>query len=155
MEAVKRLKYRYLRGLDQKLWDEIEDCFTLDATASYGGGAYEFEGREAILAFLRDSMGSEGFLSSHRCGHPEIDLTGPSSARGVWALDDTVIHTEFQVVIRGAAFYEDEYAKGDDGVWRIRHTGYRRSYETMEPLRDDLKVTASWWATDGRSTLLD
>ena len=90
IEAVKRLKYRYVRCLDQKLWDDLEGCFTSDATASYGGGAYQFEGREAILAFLRDSMGSESFLSSHRVHHPEIDLTGPATARATRAGLQTV-----------------------------------------------------------------
>lgn len=154
LEEIRRLKYRYLRCLDQKLWDDIVDCFTPDANASYGGGAYELEGRNAIVGFLRESMGSEGFLSSHRCCHPEIDLTGPGTARGTWALDDTVVHTDFNVVIRGAAFYEDEYVK-IDGAWRIRRTGYRRTFEEMEPRRDDVRLTASWWSTGGRSTLLD
>ena len=40
LEAIKRLKYRYLRCLDQKLWDEIGECFTEDATAAYSGGEY-------------------------------------------------------------------------------------------------------------------
>ena len=53
IELIKRLKYKYLRCLDQKLWDEIETCFTPEATARYGGGLYEFEGRDAIMAFLR------------------------------------------------------------------------------------------------------
>lgn len=154
IEAIKRLKYRYLRCLDQKLFDDIVDCFTEDATASYGGGAYAFEGRDAIVAFLRDSMGSEGFLSSHRCSHPEIDLIGESAATGTWALDDTVIHLDFNVVIRGAAFYEDEYVKAD-GAWRIRRTGYRRTFEEIAPRSDDTRLTASWWSTDGRSTLMD
>lgn len=155
IEAIKRLKYAYLRCLDQKRWDEIEGLFVEDATASYGGGAYEFSGRDAIVGFLREAMDSEGFLSSHRCGHPEIDLAGPATATGTWALDDTVVHTEFNVTIRGAAFYEDEYVKGDDGAWRIRHTGYKRSYEEIEPRAETTRLTASWWGTDGRSTLND
>lgn len=155
LEAVKALKYRYLRCLDQKLWDVVVDCFTEDATASYGGGAYRFDGRDAIVAFLRDSMGSEGFLSSHRVSHPEIELTGPGTAVGTWALNDVVIHTDFNVTIRGAAFYEDEYERGADGAWRIRHTGYRRTYEEMEPRTEAVRLTASWWGTGGRSTLLD
>lgn len=155
VDAIKRLKYRYLRCLDQKLFDEIVGCFTEDATASYGGGAHRFDGRDAIVGFLRESMGSQGFLSSHRCSQPEVELTGPDTATATWALDDTVIHMDFNVVIRGAAFYEDEYVRGADGAWRIRHTGYRRTYEEMEPRGDDACLTASWWATDGRSTLLD
>ena len=63
IELIKRLKYKYLRCLDQKLWDEIETCFIPEATARYGGGLYEFEGRDAIMAFLRSSMGTKTMLS--------------------------------------------------------------------------------------------
>ncbi len=31
IEAIKRVKYRYMRTLDQKLWDEMATCFTEDA----------------------------------------------------------------------------------------------------------------------------
>ena len=33
IEAIKRVKYAYLRCLDQKLWDEMADVFTEDAEA--------------------------------------------------------------------------------------------------------------------------
>ena len=152
IEQIKRLKYRYVRLLDQKGWDELADCFTSDATASFGGGAYAFEGREAILGFYRRNMSSELMLTSHKVHQPEIELTGPDTATGVWALDDVVVHGEYGITVRGAAFYQDEYRK-EEGGWRIHHTGYRRVYEEVEPRRADLRVTASWWATDGRSEL--
>jgi hypothetical protein len=154
IELIKRLKYRYLRNLDQKLWDDMESCFTPDATARYGGGLYEFDGRDAIMEFLRTSMGSTTMLTSHRCHHPEIDLEGPRSATGVWALEDTVVLTDLGLNVQGAAFYEDRYVK-DDGRWLIAHTGYRRTYEEIMPRAsvDGLRLTAEWWATDGRSTL--
>ena len=50
IELIKRCKYKYARCLDQKLWDEISECFTPDAHAAYSGGGYSFEGREAIVA---------------------------------------------------------------------------------------------------------
>jgi hypothetical protein len=154
IELIKRLKYRYLRCLDQKLWDEIETCFTPEATARYGGGLYEFSGREAIMEFLRTSMGSTAMLSSHRCHHPEIDVTGPATATGVWALEDVVILTDMGINVQGAAFYEDDYVKRD-GSWLIAHTGYKRTYEELMPRSSiaGLKLTADWWATDGRSKL--
>ncbi|MDQ1521367.1 MAG: hypothetical protein QOI55_2440 [Actinomycetota bacterium] len=154
IEAIKRVKYRYARCLDQKLWDDIAECFTADAIAAYSGGAYTFEGRDAIVDFLRRSMGSETFLSSHRMHHPEIDLTGPATATGIWALEDTVIETQWQISIRGAAFYTDEYVK-QDGRWRIQHTANRRTFEELQPRAElvGLRLTASWWATDGRSEL--
>jgi hypothetical protein len=154
IEAIKRLKYQYLRGLDQKEWGDVEECFIEDATASYSGGKYAFDSRAEIMDFLTDAMGAETFLSSHRCHHPEIDLTSATTAVGTWALEDVVIDTTWDITIRGAAFYTDEYVKVD-GAWKIRATGYKRSYEEIQPRRDSpgLKLTASWWATDGRSML--
>jgi hypothetical protein len=154
VDDICRLKYRYLRCLDQKLWDDIENCFTADAVAEYSAGSYRFEGRDAIVDFLRTSMGSEQFLSSHRCHHPEIDVTSATTATGVWALEDTVVHGEHGVTIQGAAFYEDTYVVAD-GAWRIAHTGYRRTYEEIYPRASiqGLRLTASWWGTGGRSEL--
>jgi hypothetical protein len=154
IELIKRLKYQYLRCLDQKEWDEIETCFMPDATARYGGGLYEFEGRDAIMEFLRASMGATTMLSSHRCHHPEIDLVGADAATGTWALEDTVVLTDVGINVQGAAFYVDRYVKSDGG-WKIAHTGYRRTYEELMPRASikGLKLTADWWATEGRSTL--
>jgi SnoaL-like domain len=154
LEAIKQLKYRYLRCLDQKLWDEIAECFTEDAAAAYSGGKYSFDGREAIVDFLRRSMGAETFLSSHRVHHPELELRSASEATGVWALEDVVIEEKWGVTIRGAAFYTDEYVK-QGGRWRIRRTGYKRTYEEIQPRKDvpGLRLTASWWGTGGRSEL--
>ena len=64
----------------------------------------------------------------HFASQPEIDIDG-DTATGTWCFEDTVIATEYRVVIKGAAFYEDRYARGEDGRWRISHTGYVRTYE--------------------------
>lgn len=155
LEAIKRCKYKYMRCVDQKLWSEIRDCFTEDAVAAYSGGKYTYEGRDAIVAFLEKSMGADTFHSSHRVTQPEIDLTSPTSATGTWALHDIIVETGWNLTIQGASFYEDEYAKGADGNWRIRRTGYKRVFEEIFPRGsiDGLKLTASWWTTGGRSEL--
>jgi hypothetical protein len=145
MEAIRRLKYRYMRCIDLKLWDELEGCFTKDATSSYGGGKYSYQGRDAILEFLKGSMGGDSFHSAHHVHHPEIELTGEDTARGVWALQDTVIETKLGFTLRGAAFYTDRYVKAD-GEWKIEHTGYERIYEEMQPRKDTgAKLTDSRW----------
>ena len=51
-------------------------------------------------------------------------------------VEDTVIATEYRVVVKGAAFYRDRYERGADGRWRIAHTGYVRTYEAMMSLDD-------------------
>jgi hypothetical protein len=154
IERIKALKYRYLRFLDLKEWDDLARCFTEDATASYGGGEYAFDGRDGIMEFLRGALGSTSVLTSHKCHHPEIELTGTTSATGVWALEDVVIHPDQAFTLRGAAYYSDEYERHDGG-WLIRHTGYRRVYEEIEPRSADLRLIASWWGTGGRSVLPD
>lgn len=135
VEAIKRLKYRYMRSIDQKLWDEMRDCFTPDATTSYSGGKYAFAGIEAIMKFMTESMDRPSFLSSHRVHHPEIEITSESTASGRWALDDYVIDTQHGLTIHGAAFYEDRYVKVGD-AWKIQHTGYERTFEQMQPRKD-------------------
>ncbi|MFL6204547.1 MAG: nuclear transport factor 2 family protein [Acidimicrobiales bacterium] len=155
IHAIHELKHRYLRCLDQKAWAELETCFTEDATASYGGGAIELDGRAAILAFLTDSMGSTGMLTSHRGSQPEIELTGHGEATGTWALEDVVIHQDFGVTIHGASFYADRYVKVD-GRWHIKTTGYKRTYEEIWPRAsiEGLRLSADLWATGGRSDLV-
>ena len=150
LEEIRRLKYRYLRCVDLKLWDEIADVFTADATVDYGtralGEPIQLRGREEIVAFLRKSLGP-GIITVHFASQPEIDVDG-DTATGTWSFEDTVIATEYRVVIKGAAFYEDRYTSGEDGRWRISHTGYARTYEVMMSLDDvpSLKFTANRWA---------
>jgi hypothetical protein len=150
LEEIRRLKDRYLRCVDLKRWDDIGDVFTADATVDYGtralGEPIQLRGREEIVAFLRKSLGP-GIITVHFASQPEIDVDG-ASATGTWSFEDTVIATEYRVVIKGAAFYEDRYARGEDGRWRISHTGYVRTYEVMMSLDDvpSLKFTANRWA---------
>jgi SnoaL-like domain len=152
IEAIKRLKYRYARLLDTKDFDSLADLFVEEATASYSGGQLSYEGRDAIIGFLRAALGSTTMLTSHLVGQPEIELTGHDSAEGTWALQDMVILAEQGIEIRGTAFYEDRYVKVA-GAWRFRHTGYRRVYEEMSPRLSEAKITASWWA-GGASTIV-
>jgi bile-acid 7alpha-dehydratase len=149
VEAIKRLKYRYFRCLDSKLWDELAECFTEDATTSYSGGKYGFQGRDAIIKFLREGL-CQTRISMHHGHHPEIDITGDSTATGVWALEDCVIDTEFNLGIRGAAFYRDEYVK-ENGEWKIRSTGYTRVFEEMWDRGESksLKISANMHQSSG------
>jgi hypothetical protein len=146
LEEIKQLKYRYLRCVDRKLWAELRETLAESATSSYGGGKYSFTGRDQILAFLEKSMASPKFLTSHTVHQPEIAFESPTRAKGIWALHDTVINLEQGWTLNGSAFYEDTYVKGADGMWRIQHTGYTRTYEEVElRAKTGAKVTDSFW----------
>ena len=154
IEAIKQLKYKYLRCVDLKLWDEMATTFIPEATCSYSAGHYSYEGRDAIIAWLKKGMDRDSFHSSHSVHHPEISLLGPDTATGIWALEDFVLDTEHNIQISGAAFYHDRYVKRE-GVWLIEHTGYERVYEQIESRADrpSLKLTASMWTTGGASEI--
>jgi hypothetical protein len=144
LEQIKAVKYRYLRAVDTRDWDLLATTLTADARAAYSAGKLSYDGRDAIIEFLSSSMPAKEMLTSHRVHHPEIVLTGPTTATARWALEDVVIIESANLTLHGAAYYEDEMQKVD-GEWKIRSTGYRRLYEETSE-RDGLRITDHWWA---------
>jgi hypothetical protein len=145
LEDLRQLKYRYLRTLDLKRWDDFADTLTPDVKTNYGE-QLSFDDRDSVVAFMRNSLGPT-IITVHQCHHPELTIDG-DTASGTWYLEDKVIVTEHRMLLTGAAFYDDAYRRCDDGRWRISRTGYQRSYEAVQSL-DDLpswKLTANRWA---------
>jgi uncharacterized protein (TIGR02246 family) len=145
LRALEELKYRYVRALDTKDWELFASCFTEDATASYGD-RLSFDGPEAIVAFMRDTLGPT-MITVHQVHHPELAVDG-DEATGTWSLMDRVIMTEYRFLLDGASIYHDRYRRGADGAWRIAHTGYERIYEQMVSFDDvpSFKLTANRFA---------
>jgi hypothetical protein len=131
LEQIRQLKYRYLRTLDTKQWDDFEDCFVPEATADYAG--LSFEDRAALVDYLRTNLPRE-IVTVHQVHHPEIEVDG-DVATGRWYLSDQVISAEFGFRLEGAAFYEDVYRRTPEG-WRVSHTGYTRTFEATWDLKD-------------------
>ncbi len=65
----------------------------------------------------------------HQVHAPEIELTSPTTARGVWALEDFV-RFALGLNLRGYGHYYETYEKVD-GRWRIKSSKLTR-------LREDL-----------------
>jgi hypothetical protein len=149
IEEIKRLKYRYFRSLDLKMWDEFGDCLAEDITARYGTQAMDkplhYDNRADVVDFMSNNLG-EGIVTIHIANHPEIDVDG-NTATGSWAFEDTVIVPAFKVIIRGGGYYVDEYRKDPDGKWRIAATKYERIYEALTSLEDtpSFKLIANRW----------
>lgn len=86
LEQIKALKYRYLRCLDLKLWDDFADTLTEDVSANYGEHL-SFDSRDAVVKFMSESLGTGAIITVHQCHHPEIALDG-DTATGQWYLED-------------------------------------------------------------------
>lgn len=133
IEAIKRVKYRYLRALDTKHWDDFADTLTEDVVGDYGsslGKELHFTNRDGLVEYMKTSMPS-GVITEHRVAHPEITLVDTDEAEGRWYLQDRVIVPEHNFMLFGAAFYRDRYRKTSDG-WKICATGYQRTYEVAK-----------------------
>ena len=140
LEAIKRLKYRYQRYLDCKLWDELRLLFTEDATVGYDSGRHSATGPDRIIEFLRGTLARTDVVGMHQVHCPEIEITSATAARGVWYLHDFVVNPgeesggmPARSLLQGAGFYEDRYVKVKDS-WKIQHTGYERTFELIVPL---------------------
>jgi hypothetical protein len=142
IELIKRLKYRYMRTLDLNNWTELADCFTEDAETNYDNGKYSFKGKANIIAFLKKFMDRPTQITQHHVHHPEIDLISDTTAKGIWYLQDIVIDLDADTTLRGAGFYHDEYEKVG-GEWKIKMTGYSRTYEEIEQRSDKIKLTTN------------
>lgn len=142
LEAIKRLKHRYMRCVDTKQWDELAGCFCPDATTDYGG-RHKLTGVEAIIGFLK-TMESPDIITMHQVHHPEIELTGPGKASATWTLEDYVINLSRGWSLHGTALYHDRYARVN-GEWKIEHTGYKRIFSETWTRSDikSLKLTES------------
>jgi uncharacterized protein (TIGR02246 family) len=128
LEAIRLLRARYTRAIDTKDWDLFGACLTEDSRLHTDGGVQE--GREAIVAGISATLASA--VTVHHIHQPEIELTGPDTATGVWAMNDVVEFTRDGVSvfgIRGYGHYKDEYRRTAEG-WKI-------SSSTLTRLRVD------------------
>lgn len=138
IRAIEQLKYAYFRCLDTKDWDGIADLFCEDASTAYDDGAISFTGREQIVGFLRDALGSGAVVSMHTGHHPEIELTSADTATGRWYLVDQVIAADGSWRLHGTAVYEDTYRR-EGGRWWIATTGYSRIFEEVLVVEDGVE----------------
>jgi hypothetical protein len=127
IERIKALKSRYCRYLDTKQWDKWATLFADDFTFTSGEGGRE----ERIQALAAERQNA---TTVHHVHSPEIVMTGPETARGIWALHDYVEFPEIATTgpakgyrgMIGAGHYEEEYRKvGDD--WKISYMRVTRT----------------------------
>ena len=149
IEAIRQLKYRYLRGVDLKDWDLLTSTFTPDAVSAYDGGNQTHDGRDAIVGWLRSAL-EKPIVTLHQVHNPEIEITSSTTAKGTWYLEDRVINRgpaypemPARSILTGAAFYADEYRKVE-GEWKISRTGYERTYFDIRPYEEPVAFYSRW-----------
>jgi len=123
VEAIKRLKARYFRTMDTKDWSGMREVFAEDVvvdTTQSGGGV--ITSADAFIAFLRETL--DDVVTVHHGHMPEIELTSPTTATGIWALQD-ILKWPNGVELHGYGHYHETYVKTGDS-WRIKSTKLTR-----------------------------
>jgi hypothetical protein len=135
-EAIKELKGRYFRLVDEKDWDAWRGLFTDDATFDFGDGTV-IEGADAFVDAVRGMVDGTNVARTVHHGHmPELSFDGPTEARGSWVLADYLEwepdpETGGRRGVRGYGHEVETYRKLD-GEWKI--ATWVLSYIRMDPL---------------------
>ena len=129
IEEIKKLKARYFRFMDKKLWGDWGDVFTEDATLQFGPNAEDiWHGREQIVA--NNSSILANATTVHHGHMPEIAVQDAERATAIWAMEDIVQTPDYD--LHGYGHYSDEYRRVD-GKWRISHTRLTRLKLDVQP----------------------
>lgn len=130
IEAIKQLKARYCRYLDAKDWAAWRTLFTDDfiSDTSESGGKL-IVGADDFVAFTRKGIGRPAQATAHQVHAPEIELTSPTTARGVWALQD-VVRFGPGVTLAGYGHYHETY-ENVAGRWFIKSSKLTRLREDI------------------------
>jgi hypothetical protein len=117
MNAVERLQKTYGYFVDESQWTWLSELFTEDATLEIGGKGL-FLGRARVLEYMQTAFGPDGVkdnvLAQHMQFQPIVDISADGNTAWVRSRAYVMSNAGW-----GLPLYENEYEKGDDGVWRI------------------------------------
>jgi hypothetical protein len=127
IEQIKQLKARYFRCMDTKDWSGFAEVFAPDAVMdmssemrdSTTAGDGVTRGGPEIATFVKGAV--DAVQTVHHGHMPEIEITSPTSARGIWAMEDKLRWPEGGPIrtLHGYGHYHETYEKLD-GNWRIK-----------------------------------
>ena len=115
LRAIEALKARYFRLLDTKQWDAWRALFTDDFEGHVEGPHPDihFASADEMVETNRKVLADAP--TAHHGHTPEITLTGPDTAEGIWAMVDVVTLGDG---FTGYGHYHETYRKVD-GSWKI------------------------------------
>jgi NADPH:quinone reductase-like Zn-dependent oxidoreductase len=120
IEEIKVLRARFARCMDTKQWVEMQDTIADDCVFDARDGSVVTElwiGGEDIVANIRRNL--ETAVSVHHAHMPEIEITSPTTAKGIWAMQDLLCFAG-GVKLIGSGHYIEGYEKQSDGKWRLK-----------------------------------
>jgi uncharacterized protein (TIGR02246 family) len=132
IEAIKRLKARYFRLMDTKDWEGLAEVFADDVEIDMTGeGGRITRGVAEYVPFLRTML--EHATTVHQGHMPEVELTSPTTATGVWAMEDRIWWPKGSPLshLHGYGHYTETYEK-TGGRWLIKTMVLTRLHRQLD-----------------------
>jgi hypothetical protein len=118
LDDIRQLRARYFLCVDHQEWERwgkevLTDDFHFESDAGVQ------DGRDLVVREVGAAL--VGAQTVHHGHTPLIELTGPDTATGIWAMNDYVNMPSdgSGVVLRGYGWYHDEYVRTSEG-WRLK-----------------------------------
>ena len=142
IEEIKQLKARYFRCMDTKDWAGYLAVFTPDAVidsswaytpTDLNGNPIPVDGvmppapnpawiSDGIAKFIDDlAVTLTGVVTTHHGHMPEITITSPTTATGIWSMEDMLRWPKGSAIreMHGYGHYRETYERTSAG-WRIK-----------------------------------
>jgi hypothetical protein len=123
LHELTNLKAHYCWLLDTRRTAEAAALFSEDGVWDGGETFGRHEGREAVAATFAEIQARGLRFCLHGVLTPFLERRTPATAFGRWYLDMPATFAGedgSDRAVWGAAWYEDDFVKGDDGVWRVQ-----------------------------------
>ena len=131
LNAIERLQKTYGYFVDKGQWTQLSELFTEDATLEIGGKGL-FLGKDRVLEYMHTAFGPDGAKPGVLANHMQFQPIPDISADGTtgWVRSRAYVMSNAGW---GLPLYENEYEKGEDGIWRIsRLSGPFTMYTSWE-----------------------
>jgi len=122
IEAIRELKGDYWWYVDNKDWKALREIVT-DDYQWYFEGKLLYKNGDEFLEMVKGTL--EGVITAHQGHQYKVEITGPTTAKGRWMLNDTLRSKEMEIRDHGFGYYLEEYEKSKDGRWRIKSSDLR------------------------------
>jgi hypothetical protein len=122
LNQIERVQRTYGYFVDKGQWTQLSELFSEDATLEIGGKGI-FLGKHRVLEYMQTAFGMDGppmgMITQHMQFQPIVDIS-PDGKTG-WLRGRAYVMASSGW---GLPLYEDEFTKGEDGIWRMsRLTG--------------------------------
>jgi hypothetical protein len=131
VEEIKLLKARRDRACDTQDW-ALYRALHADHHVSHNQGYERWESADVMIENVKALL-DKTRTTVHHSHTPDITFDSPTTAKGIWGMEDLIFDTESgELLIHGFGFYHETYEKFD-GKWLFTSRQLKRTLVRERP----------------------